>query len=80
MKDETITDEKKDFYLVERLDDKTILRLGKNFLFEAIDRAIHNPLLDVFVQLILKIVGLNKVVVHADCGEIIPFINTHRSL
>ena len=126
MKDETIADEKQDFYLVERMDDLVILRLGKNFLFESIALAINNPLLDVFDhiskndevkvlviincpektgndeyidfcqdaiatefdfksihrmcnffdQLILKIVGLNKVVVHADCGDIIPlFLN-----
>ena len=48
MKDKTIVDEKQDFYLVERLDDVVILRLGINFLFEAIDRAMNNPLLDVF--------------------------------
>ena len=126
MKDETITDEKQDFYLVEKLDDFVILRLGKNFLFEAIALAVNNPLLEdfdhisrndeikvlvimncpektgsdeyidfcqnaiatefdcksihrmcnFFDQLILKIVSLNKVVVHADCGEIIPlFLN-----
>jgi 2-(1,2-epoxy-1,2-dihydrophenyl)acetyl-CoA isomerase len=126
MKDETITDEKQDAYLVERLDDLVMLRLGKNFLFEAIALATNNPLLDLFDdiskndeakvlviancpektgsdeyidfcqhsvatefdfksihrmcnffdQFILKIVGLNKVVVHADCGEIIPlFLN-----
>lgn len=126
MKAETTSNENQNFYLVERLDDITILRLGKDFLFESIDRAINHPLLDVFDdiskndeakvlvitncpektvgdeyigfcrqvvatefdcksihrmcnffdQLILKIVGLNKVVVHADCGEIIPlFLN-----
>jgi enoyl-CoA hydratase/carnithine racemase len=126
MKDKTISDEKPDFYQVERLDDIAILRLGKNFLFESIDRAGKHPLLDlldhisksdevkvlvvtncpektgsieyidfcqnamateldcnsihrmcnVFDQLLLKIVGLNKLVVHADCGEIIPlFLN-----
>jgi enoyl-CoA hydratase/carnithine racemase len=126
MKDENTTDVKQDFYLVERLDDVAIIRLGKNFLFESIDRAVKHPLLNVFDdiskndevkvlvitncpektvgdeyiafcqqaiatefdfksihricnvfdQLILKIIGLNKVVVHADCGEIIPlFLN-----
>ena len=126
MKAETIRNEKQDFYLVERLDDIAILRLGKNFLFESIHRAGKHPLLDLldhisksdevkvlvvtncpektgideyidfcqhtvatefdcrsihrmcnfFDQLILKIVGLNKLVVHADCGEIIPlFLN-----
>lgn len=122
MKPASVPDEKSDFYRVERRDDVAILRLGKNFLFEAIEVALHNPLLDVvddisknddisvvviincaektggddyacfcrqtidtefdyrsihrmcnfFDQLILKIFGLNKVVVHADCGEIIP--------
>jgi enoyl-CoA hydratase/carnithine racemase len=126
MKEETTSDENMDFYRVEQLNDVAILRFGKNFLFEAIDRAVNNPLLDVFDdiskndevkvlaitncpektggdeyidfcqhaiatefdcksiyrmcnvfdQLILKIIGLNKVVVHADCGEIIPlFLN-----
>jgi 2-(1,2-epoxy-1,2-dihydrophenyl)acetyl-CoA isomerase len=126
MKEETTSDENKDFYRVERINDVAVLRLGKNFLFEAIALAINNPLLDVFDnisknvgvkvlvitncpektggdeyidfcqhaiatefdcqsihrmcnffdQLILKIVGLNKVVVHVDCGEIIPlFLN-----
>jgi len=126
MKKETASDKNQDFYLVERHDDITILRLGKNFLFESIERAVNNPLLDffdhvskndaikvllitncpekigsdeyidfcrctmatefdcksihrmcnVFDQLILKLVGLNKLVVHADCGEIIPlFLN-----
>ena len=126
MKDETIADEKQDFYLVEKLDDLAIIRLGKNFFFEAIALAVNNPLLDAFDhiskndevkalvitncpektgsdeyidfcqnaiatevdcksihrmcnffdQLILKIVSFNKVVVHSDCGEIIPlFLN-----
>jgi enoyl-CoA hydratase/carnithine racemase len=126
MKAETTSGASQDFYLVERLDDITILKLRKNFLFDSIDRAINHPLLDVFDdiskndgvkvlvitncpektvgdeyidfcrhviatesdcqsiyrmcnffdQLILKIVGLNKLVVHADCGEIIPlFLN-----
>ncbi|MGV7223380.1 MAG: hypothetical protein ACQ9MH_17855 [Nitrospinales bacterium] len=31
---------------------------------------------NVFDQLILKIVGLNKLVIHTDCGEVIPlFLN-----
>ena len=122
MKPAAGVDQKPDFYRVERRDDLAILRLGKNFLFEAIKRALHNPLLNVFDdiskndgvkvlaiincaektgcddyicfcrqavttefdcqsihrmcnffdQLILKIFGLNKIVVHADCGEIIP--------
>lgn len=126
MNDQTTSCIIPDFFLVEGLDDIAILRLGENFLFETIDRAINNPLLDVlddisindevrvliiincsekagvdeyidfcqntvatefdcksihrmcnfFDQLILKIVGLNKLVVHADCGEIIPlFLN-----
>jgi 2-(1,2-epoxy-1,2-dihydrophenyl)acetyl-CoA isomerase len=110
-----------DFYILERFDGIAMLKFGKNFLFESIDRAIQNPLLDVldhiaqndklkvlvimncldqigceeyinfcrkvlhsetdgrsiqrmcncFDRLILKIVGLNKPVIHADCGEII---------
>lgn len=113
--------EKQDFYQLKRFDDIAILKFGKNFLFEAIELAIENPLLDVldhisandrikalvimncleqigreayigfcrqvfnaevdrtsiqrmcnvFDQLILKIVGLNKPVIHADCGEVI---------
>ena len=113
--------ERQDFYQLKRFDDIAILKFGKNFLFEAIELAIENPLLDVldhisahdrikalvimncleqigreayidfcrqvfnaevdrtsiqrmcnvFDQLILKIVGLNKPVIHADCGEVI---------
>ena len=48
MKDETIADEKQDFYLLEKLDDLAIIRLGKNFFFEAIALAVNNPLLDAF--------------------------------
>lgn len=126
MRNEMTTEEQQHFYRVEKLEDLVILRLGKNFLFEAIDLAANKRLLDVFDsisrnnevkvlvitnclektgsneyidfcqhaidteldcrsihrmcnffdQLILKIVGLNKMVVHADCGEIIPlFLN-----
>ena len=113
--------ERQDFYQLKQFNDIAILKFGKNFLFEAIERAIENPLLDVldhisandrikvlvimncleqigreayigfcrqvfnaevdrtsiqrmcnvFDQLILKIVGLNKPVIHADCGEVI---------
>jgi enoyl-CoA hydratase/carnithine racemase len=113
--------ERQDFYQLKRFNDIAILKFGKNFLFEAIEHAIENPLLDVFDhisandrikalvimncleqigrkayigfcrqvfntevdrtsiqrmcnvfdQVILKIVGLNKPVIHADCGEVI---------
>ena len=40
------------------------------------DRRSIQIMCNVFDQLILKIVGLNKVIVHADCGHIIPlFLN-----
>jgi 2-(1,2-epoxy-1,2-dihydrophenyl)acetyl-CoA isomerase len=121
MKPETSSYKRQDFYLLKRFDDIVMLKLGKNFLFESIDRAFENPLLDVFDyiaendkirvlvimncieqigcekyidfcrqvlesetdrrsiqkmcnvfdQLILKIVGLNKPIVHADGGEVI---------
>ena len=121
MKAETTPYNRQGFYLLKRFGDIAMLKLGKNFLFESIDRAIENPLLDVFDhiaendkikalvimncieqigseeytdfcrqvlesetdcrslqimcnvfdQLILKIAGLNKPVVHADCGEVI---------
>jgi len=121
MKAEATSYESQDFYFLKRLDDVAILKLGKNFLFEVIDQAIRNPLLDVidyiaanerikvlvimncseqigcaeyidfcrqvfaaeadrisiqrmcnvFDQLILKIIGLNKPVIHVDCGEVI---------
>ena len=118
--------ESQDFYLLKRYNDIAMLKLGKNFLSNAIDLAIENPLLDVFDhiaendeikvlvimncpekigreeyidffrqvianeferrsihrmcnifdQLILKLVGLNKLVIHTDCGEVIPlFLN-----
>ena len=126
MRGKTTSYEMHDFYFLERFDDVAILKLGKNFLFETIDRAVNNPLLDVFDhisksdeikvlvimncleqigceeyiafcrqvldvetdrksiqrmcnvfdQLILKIVRLNKPVIHADCGEVISlFLN-----
>ena len=121
MKAQTTFHEMQDFYMLERFEDIAMLKFGKNFLFESIDRAIENPLLDVldyiaendkikvlvimncleqigwekyidfcrqvlhsetdcssiqrmcnvFDQLILKIVRLNKPVIHVDCGEVI---------
>ena len=122
MKVETTSYERQDFYLLKQFNDVAMLKLGKNFLSNAIDQAIENPLLDVFDhiaendkikvlvimnclekigreeyidycrqvianefdrrsiqrmcnvfdQIILKIVSLNKPVIHADCGEVIP--------
>lgn len=113
--------ERQDFYLLKQFNDVAMLKLGKNFLSNAIDQAIENPLLDVFDhiaendkikvlviinclekmgreeyidyckqvidnefdrrsiqrmcnvfdQIILKIVRLNKPVIYADCGEVI---------
>ena len=121
MKAHTTSYERQDFYLLKQFDDVAILKLGKKFLFEAIDQAIGNPLLNVFDyiaandrikvlvimncseqigcaeyidfcrqvfdaefdhisiqrmcnvfdQMILKIVELNKPVIHADCGDVI---------
>jgi hypothetical protein len=48
MKEEGSSPKNQDFYTVERLNDIVILRLGKNFLFESIARAINHPVLDVF--------------------------------
>ena len=40
------------------------------------DRSSIQIMCNVFDQLIVKIAGLNKVIVHADCGHIIPlFLN-----
>ena len=114
--------ERQGFYSLKQLDDVATLKLGKNFLSNAIDLAIKNSLVDVFDhiaendeikvlvimncqeqigcegyidfyrqvmanefdrrsiqrmcnifdQLILKIVKLNKPIVHADCDEVIP--------
>ena len=122
MKSETTSHERQGFYSLKRYDDVAMLKLGKNFLSNAIDLAIEKPLLDVFDhiadndgikvllimncieqigseeyiafcrqviatesdrmllhrmcnvfdQLILKIAGLNKLIIHADCGEVIP--------
>jgi 2-(1,2-epoxy-1,2-dihydrophenyl)acetyl-CoA isomerase len=122
MKPETTSYESQDFYSLKRFDDIALLKLGKNFLFNAIEFAVENPLLDVlgriadsgkikvlvimncieqigceryadfcrqvlesetdrrsiqrmchfFDQLILKILSLDKPIVHADCGEVIP--------
>jgi len=114
------------FYSLKQLDDVATLKLGRNFLLNAIDLSIKSSLFDVFDhitendetralvmmncqekigcegyidfyrqvmanqfdrrsiqrmcnifdQLILKIVKLNKPVIHADCGEVIPlFMN-----
>ena len=37
----------REFYLLKRFDDIAMLKLGKNFLFELIDRPLENRLLDV---------------------------------
>jgi len=49
LKAEITFHERQDFYLLKlkRFDDVAVLKFGKNFLFESIDRAIDNPLLDV---------------------------------
>ena len=47
MKREKSSYERQDFYWLKRFDDIAMLKLGKNFLFDSIDRAIENPLLDV---------------------------------
>jgi 2-(1,2-epoxy-1,2-dihydrophenyl)acetyl-CoA isomerase len=121
MKAETASNERQDFYWLKRYDDVAVIKFGKNFLSNAIDLAIDNPLLNVFDriaendrikvlvimncfeqigrkayidfcrevlsaesdrrsiqrmcnffdQLILKVLRLDKPVVHADCGEVI---------
>ena len=48
MKVETTSYERQDFYLLKQFNDVAMLKLGKNFLSNAIDQAIENPLLDVF--------------------------------
>jgi 2-(1,2-epoxy-1,2-dihydrophenyl)acetyl-CoA isomerase len=123
---ETTAYERQGFYALKQLDDVATLKLGRNFLLNAIDLSIKSSLFDVFDniaendetralvvmncqekigcegyidfyrqvmanqfdrrsiqrmcnifdQLILKIVKLNKPVIHADCGEVIPlFMN-----
>ena len=118
--------ERRGFYSLKQLDDVATLKLGKDFLSNAIDLGLKNSLFDVlnhisetaeikvlvimnsieqigcasyidfcrqvfetefdrrsiqrmcnvFDQLILKIVRLNKPVIHADCDEVIPlFMN-----
>jgi len=47
MKAKAVSYESQDFYSLNRLDDVAVLKLGKNFLPNAIDQAIKNPLLDV---------------------------------
>jgi len=49
MKPEKSSYERQDFYWLKRFDDIAMLKLGKNFLFESIDLAIENPLLDVLL-------------------------------
>jgi hypothetical protein len=48
MKEERASPKIQDFFTVERLEHIAILKLGKNFLFEFIGRAINHPVLDVF--------------------------------
>ena len=48
MKSETTSHERQGFYSLKRYDDVAMLKLGKNFLSNAIDLAIEKPLLDVF--------------------------------
>ena len=48
MKVEKTSYEMREFYLLKRFDDIAMLKLGKNFLFDSIDLAFTNPLLDVF--------------------------------
>ena len=117
----TTSYERQGFFSLKQFDDIATLKLGKNFLPNAIDLAIENPLLgvfnhiadsnevkvlvimncheqigcegyidfcrqvldtefdrksiqrmcNVFDQLILKIVRLNKPIIYADCGEVI---------
>jgi enoyl-CoA hydratase/carnithine racemase len=118
--------ERQGFYSLKQLDNVATIKLGKNFLSNAISTAIENPLLNVFDhisengeikvlvilncaeqiggekfidfcrhvciaefdrrsiqrmcnvfdQLILKIIRLNKPVIYADCEEVIPlFLN-----
>ena len=37
----------REFYLLKRFDDIAMLKLGKNFLFDSINRPLENRLLDV---------------------------------
>ena len=121
MKAKAASYQRQDFYVLEHYDQVAVLKLGKNFLSNAIDMAIENPLLDIFDQiaeddetmvmvimncleqigceeyiaycrnalrteadhrsiqrmcnffdqLLLRLVKLNKPVIHADCGEVI---------
>jgi hypothetical protein len=48
MKSETTFYERQDYYSLKRFEDIVMLRVGKNFLFESIDLAFPNLLLDVF--------------------------------
>ena len=45
---ETTSYERQGFYSLKKLDDVAILKVSKNLLTNAIDRAIENPLLKVF--------------------------------
>ena len=51
MKEERASPKIQDFFTVERLEHIAILKLGKNFLFESIARAINHPVLDVFDEI-----------------------------
>jgi len=45
---ETTSYERQGFYSLKQFDDVATLKLGKNFLFNAIDLALKNSLVDVF--------------------------------
>ena len=47
MKTEKTSYEMREFYLLKRFDDIAMLKLGKNFLFDSINRPLENRLLDV---------------------------------
>ena len=74
---EAISYEKQDFYLLKRFDDIAMLKLGKNFLSNAINLAIENPLLGVFKHIAdndeIKVLVIMNCLEQIGCEEYVDF-------
>ena len=77
MKNETTSCERPDFYLLTRDDEVATLKLGHNFLSNAIDLAIENPLLNVFDSIAendgIKVLIIMNCLEQIGCEDYIDF-------
>jgi hypothetical protein len=69
----------REFYLLKRFDDIAMLKLGKNFLFELIDRPLENHLLDVLNHMAgndkIKILVIMNCLSRLDVRNISTFVD-----